>query len=57
MVTFISDQVNTQVVEQAICPDCGEVMTKTHDNDPLDSSKTNFKCNNYKCGNTHPVYN
>jgi ribosomal protein S27AE len=57
MVTFISDQPNTIVTEQKTCPDCGAAMTKTHDNDPLNSDKSNFKCNNPVCGNTHTVYN
>lgn len=36
------------------CPDCGSDMVRTHDNDPLRTDKTKYKCTD--CGNEHVIY-
>lgn len=37
-----------------VCPDCGAVMVKMGNNDPLTMEHTNYKCT--ECGNEHTVY-
>lgn len=46
---------NTQMTETDTlkCPDCGQCMVRTNDNDPL-ADREKYKCTN--CGNTHTIY-
>lgn len=45
----------TMAVDTKVCPDCGQVMTKAHNNDPLGDS-VKYKCTNSECGSVHEIY-